>query len=72
MFKLMLYLFQINPVLVQELITHEVASVAAGAAHCVAVTAQGQTFVWGRGDGGQVGRLFFNPSACKGQSTRYN
>jgi hypothetical protein len=46
-------------VLVQELITHEVTSVAAGAAHCVAVTAQEQTFVWGRGDSGQVGSYFF-------------
>ena len=46
--------FQTSPVLVQDLITHEFMSVAAGAAHSVAVTAQGQTFVWGRGDCGQV------------------
>ncbi|XP_028407993.1 uncharacterized protein LOC114530602 isoform X2 [Dendronephthya gigantea] len=44
-----------SPVLVQELLTHEVISVGAGAAHCVTVTAQGQTFVWGRGDSGQLG-----------------
>ncbi|XP_046841224.1 uncharacterized protein LOC124435332 isoform X2 [Xenia sp. Carnegie-2017] len=44
-----------SPMLVQDLITSEVVSVAAGAAHCVAVTSQGHTYVWGRGDCGQLG-----------------
>lgn len=46
---------KLTPVLVQELSTHHVVAVAAGAAHCVAVNVPGQTFVWGRGDSGQLG-----------------
>lgn len=55
------FLFKTTPVLVQELISREMVAVAAGAAHCVATDAQGQTLVWGRSDSGQV--RFYTSSA---------
>lgn len=43
------------PVIVAALEHHNVVGIAAGAAHSVAVTDQGETFTWGIGVGGRLG-----------------
>lgn len=47
------FMFSLQPKIVEALLGYEITQVACGASHVLAVSNEGEVFAWGRGENGE-------------------